>query len=80
MSQKQHKIEILSILSENLQNPSPELLPTSKLENQMNISTKVLRQTLKSMQGMGVIQSDPDLRYNLITREGITWLSVHKPE
>lgn len=80
MSQKQHKIEILSILSENLQNPSPELLPTSKLENQMNISTKALRQTLKSMQGMGVIQSDPDLRYNLITREGITWLSVNKPE
>lgn len=78
MSQKQHKIAILSILSENLDNPSPELFPTIMIENQMDISGKVLRQTLKSMQGMGVIQTDPDLRFNLITKEGITWLSMHK--
>jgi ribosomal protein S19E (S16A) len=33
-----------------------------------------LRQVLKSMEGMGVIETDPDLQYNLITRKGLAWL------
>ena len=78
MCLKQHKIEILSILSANLQNPTPELVPTAMIEGQMDISTTTLRKALKTMQGMGMIESDPELSYNLITREGVTWLSMHK--
>ena len=78
MCLKQHKIEILSILSENLQNPTPELVPTTLIEGQMEISAVALRKALKTMQGMGVIESDPELRYSLITREGVTWLNMQK--
>ena len=78
MELKQQKIEILSLLFENLNNPKPELLPTSMIERQIDISTKVLQQTLKSMEGMGLIQTDPDFQYNLITREGVSWLKLQR--
>lgn len=78
MQRKEQKIEILTILFENLNNPKPELLPTSMIEGRMDISTKELRKTLNSMKGMGLIQTDPDYHFNLITREGISWLSMQK--
>ncbi len=76
MEQKKHKIEILTILFKNLNNPKPDLLPTSAIESQMDISAKDLRKTLNNMKGMGLIQTDPDYHFNLITREGISWLSM----
>jgi hypothetical protein len=31
------------------------------------------------MEGMGVIQSDPDLQFSLITRKGLQWLEQRSP-
>ena len=74
----QKKLEILTILFENLNNPKLELLPTRMIESQMDISAKELRKTLNILKGMGLIQTDPDYQFNLITREGISWLSMKK--
>jgi DNA-binding MarR family transcriptional regulator len=69
-----HKIRILTLLSENLKEIEPELVPSSTIAGRLNIALPELRQVLKSMEGMGVIETDPDLQYNLITRKGLAWL------
>lgn len=74
MSLKKHKLQVLTILSENLKNPQPQLVPSSTIAGQMNMRLPELQQVLKSMEGMGVIETAPDLQYNLITRKGILWL------
>lgn len=74
MSLHQHKMQVLAILSENLNNPSPQLVTTAAIADQMNIGTTELLPLLKTMNGLGVIQTDDDLQYNLITREGLQYL------
>jgi DNA-binding IclR family transcriptional regulator len=73
MSMKKHKLRILGILNENLKENRPQLVPSSTIAGQMNMNLPELRQVLKSMEGMGVIETDPDQQYNLITREGLLW-------
>jgi DNA-binding MarR family transcriptional regulator len=69
-----HKIRILTLLSENLKEIEPALVPSSAIAGRLNMTLPELRQVLKSMEGMGVIETDPDLQYNLITRKGLAWL------
>lgn len=69
-----HKIRILTLLSDNLKEIEPELVPSSAIAGRLNMTLPELRQVLRSMEGMGVIETDPDLQYNLITREGLVWL------
>ncbi|MEE4137178.1 MAG: hypothetical protein V2I32_13955 [Desulforhopalus sp.] len=69
-----HKIRILTVLSENLKEIEPALVPSSAIACRLNMTLPELRQVLKSMEGMGVIETDPDLQYNLITRKGLAWL------
>jgi DNA-binding IscR family transcriptional regulator len=74
MSLNQYKLQVLTILSENLRNPKPQLVPTDSIAKKMDIQLPQLRQVLKTMDGMGIIQTDSDLQYNLITRKGINYL------
>ncbi|WP_136809616.1 hypothetical protein [Desulfosediminicola flagellatus] len=74
MSLNQYTLQVLAILSENLQNPQPQLVPTEAIAGQMGIKLPQLHQVLKTMDGMGIIQTDPDLRYTLITRKGLNYL------
>jgi predicted transcriptional regulator len=74
MSLKKKKIHILTILFENLQETNPQLVSSSTIAAQMNLGLPDLRQVLKIMEGMGLIQSDPDQQFNLITRKGLIWL------
>ncbi len=73
MSLKTHKLQILSILRDNLQQSPPQLVTSTAIAGQMNMNLPELQQVLKSMEGMGVIETDPDQQYNLITREGLMW-------
>ncbi len=75
MSMHQHELQVLAILSENLRNPQPQLVSTTTIAGKMDIKLPKLRQVLKTMDGMGVIQTDSDLEYNLITRKGLNYLS-----
>ncbi|MBW2682480.1 MAG: hypothetical protein JRC69_02845 [Deltaproteobacteria bacterium] len=74
MSLHQHKLQVLAILSDNLRTCQPELVPTSTIAGKIDIQLPKLHQILKSMDGMGIIQTDSDLQYNLITRKGLNYL------
>lgn len=70
----QHKRQVLTILSDNLRNPQSQLVPTTAIAKEMDMQFSKLHQILKIMEGMGIIQTDPDLQYNLITRKGLSYL------
>lgn len=69
-----HKLQVLTILSDNLHTPQPQLVPTATIAKKMDIQFPKLHQILKTMDGMGIIQTDSDLQYNLITRKGLNYL------
>jgi DNA-binding MarR family transcriptional regulator len=73
MSLQQHKLRVLAILLENLKETPPQLVHSSTIAGQLNMNLPELQQVLKVMEGMGVIETDPDLQYNLITRKGLLW-------
>lgn len=73
MSMQAHKLRILAILSDNLKETRPQLVPSTTIAGRLNMNLPELHQVLKSMAGMGVIETDPDLQYNLITRKGLLW-------
>jgi DNA-binding MarR family transcriptional regulator len=79
MSLQKKKIQILTILSDNLQETNPQLVSSIKIAARLKVGLSELRQVLKSMEGMGVIQSDPDLQFSLITRKGLQWLEQRSP-
>ncbi len=80
MIMQKHKLRILSILRENLRESRPQLVPSTTIAGQMNMDLPELQQVLKSMEGMGVIETDPDQQYNLITREGLVWFMLQSPQ
>ncbi|WP_176360004.1 hypothetical protein [Desulfosediminicola ganghwensis] len=75
MSLHHHKLQVLAILSDNLRIPQPQLVPTVTIARQMDISLPKLNQILKTMDGLGIIQTDSDLQYSLITPKGLNYLS-----
>jgi DNA-binding IclR family transcriptional regulator len=79
MSLKKKKIHILTILFKNLQETHPQLVSSVIIAKQMNLGLSDLQPVLKSMEGMGMIQSDPDLQFSLITRKGLLWLDGQSP-
>lgn len=74
MSLKERTEQILAILLENLRHPQPQLVPSTEIAGQMGIDLGELQQVLKSLQGIGVIETDPDQQYNLITPKGLRWM------
>ncbi len=74
MSLKTYKLQVLAILYENLKNKQPQLVPSTIIAEQMNMNLRKLQQVLKSMEGVGEIETDPDLQYNLITLKGLHFL------
>ena len=79
MSRDKDAVQVLAILSENLVNPQPQLVPTATIAGRLERGVNQLRPLLRTMEGMGVIQSDPDLRFHLITAEGLRWLRERQP-
>lgn len=74
MSLYQHKLQVLAILSDNLRTSQPQLVPTAVIAKKMDIQSPKLQQILKVMDSIGIIQTDSDLQYNLITRKGLSYL------
>jgi DNA-binding IclR family transcriptional regulator len=70
----EHQLQVLTILSKNLQNPQPQTVPTISIAGEMEIQLPRLRLVLSTMNAMGLIQTDSDLQYNLITRKGLNYL------
>ncbi len=74
MSLYQQKLKVLAFLSDNLRTPQPQLVPTVSIAKKLDIQFPKLHQILKNMDSMGIIQTDSDLQYNLITRKGLDYL------
>ena len=78
MSMHEYQLQVLMILSENLHNLQPQLVPTTAIADEMEIQLSKLHNVLNTMHSMGLIQTNPDLQYNLITRQGLNFLSEQK--
>jgi DNA-binding IclR family transcriptional regulator len=74
MSIAARKIEVLHILSQNLQNPQPQLVRSSDIANQLNLSLSETQLLLKVMNDMGVIEINVDNQLSLITQKGLHYL------
>ncbi len=79
MSLRKPILHVLTILFENLQESHPQLVPSTTIAEDMDMSLQELQKVLKPMKGMGVIESDTDLQYNLITPKGLVWLGERNP-
>jgi DNA-binding IclR family transcriptional regulator len=74
MSIAARKIEVLHILSQNLKNPQPQLVRSSDIANQLNLSLSETQLLLKVMNDMGVIEINVDNQLSLITQKGLHYL------
>lgn len=74
MSLSKFRLQVLAILSDNLKQTPPQLVSSTIIAAQMNLSLSELRKVLKSLEGIGEIETDPELRYNLITQKGLQLL------
>ncbi|MGI9537248.1 MAG: hypothetical protein ACR2PB_09265 [Desulfocapsaceae bacterium] len=74
MSLSKFRLQVLAILSDNLKQSPPQLVSSTIIAEQMNLSLSELRKVLKSLEGIGEIETDPELRYNLITQKGLQLL------
>lgn len=82
MSMYEHQLQVLTILSKNAHNPQPQLVPTAAIAGEMDIQLPKLHLILNTMSTMGLIQTNSDLQYNLITRKGLNYLGeqqIHIP-
>ncbi len=79
MSLKKHTLHVLTILFENLQESHPQLVPSTIIAENMDMSLQELHKVLEPMKGKGFIESDTDLQYNLITPKGLVWLGERNP-
>lgn len=68
------KQKLLKVLADNVKTPYPELLTTSVLAVKLGMDEKTTRQIVKSMDGLGVIESDMEGQYVLITLKGLSLL------
>lgn len=75
MSLNGKKIAVLTILFENLQQDQPQLVRSDVIAGNLDLDLSELRPILKSMDGSGIIESDVDQQFNLITSKGLRWLS-----
>lgn len=71
MSLSQQQQQILSILCENLAHDPPQLVAAATIAGRMNLKLPEVRRVLRTMEGQGVIETDPDQQFTLITREGL---------
>lgn len=74
MSMQENTRRILAVLSDNLREAEPQLVLSETIAGRLNMPMPELQQILKSMDGNGIIETDPDLQRNLITRKGLLWL------
>lgn len=73
---KEDKLRILSILSNNLTNPQPQVVDIQTIAAAIKLNLKETRQLLLRMDQDGEIQSDMDGNYSLITQAGLSSLNA----
>jgi DNA helicase HerA-like ATPase len=69
------KLQVLHILSQNLNNPEPQLVRSHDIAHQLHLSLAETHLLLKVMNDQGVIESNVDHQLSLITRKGLQVLN-----
>lgn len=75
---REAKLQILSILRENLTNPQPQVVDSRSIASAINRSVEETRRLLLCMDRDGEIQSDMDGNYSLITPAGLSSLNAER--
>jgi hypothetical protein len=65
---------ILRILSENLNNPQPEVVPSLNIAEALRMELTRTRQVIKALDQAGSVVTDVDGSHVLITHQGLQWL------
>ncbi len=78
MSMYEHQLQVLTILSGNLRKPKPQSVPTASIAEEMGIQLAKLHLVLNTMNANGLIQTNSDLQYNIITQKGLRYLGDHQ--
>ena len=74
MSLEYRKQRVLSVLSENLNHPQPDVVDSVRIAETLLMELAETRQIIKILSEAGAVESDLDGQYSLITREGLLWL------
>jgi DNA-binding IclR family transcriptional regulator len=74
------RLQVLSILFDNLSNPQPQLVGIEKIAGKLELPLKETRQLLLKMDQIGEIQSDLDGTYSLITPAGLDSLKTARKQ
>lgn len=74
MSREYSKQRILSVLSDNLKSPQPDVVASASIAEVLQMELTETRQVIKILHDNGSVVSDPDGYYSLITLEGLQWL------
>jgi DNA-binding IclR family transcriptional regulator len=74
MSLDFRKQRVLSVLSENLKQPQPEVVDSVRIAEALQMGLAETRQIVKILSEAGAVESDLDGEHSLITREGLLWL------
>jgi len=65
---------ILRLLSENLNNPQPEVVPSLSIAQALAMEPARARQLPKTLDQLGSVVSDLEANHALITPQGLEWL------
>jgi hypothetical protein len=65
---------ILGILSENLNNPHPEVVASLNIARALKMEPARVRQVIKVLDHVGSVVTDLDGSHVLITSQGLQWL------
>jgi predicted transcriptional regulator len=69
------KHQVLRLLAENAtNNASPQVMDTDTIARALDVSANEARQLLRALHASGVIISNLEGQYSLITQEGLQWL------
>lgn len=74
MSLEYRKQRILSVLSDNLKSPQPDVVPSVSIADALQMELTETRQVIKILHDAGAVVSDLEGYYSLITPEGLHWL------
>lgn len=74
----ENKLRVLAILCENLKNTQPQVVGLERIANELQMKVGETRQLLLRMDEAGIIKSDVEGHYSLITSEGICWMNTMK--
>lgn len=70
------KLKVLKLLAENaINNVSPQVMDTDVIAGALDIRPAETKQLLKILHASGLIITNMEEQYSLITQEGIDWLN-----